>query len=219
MTTSLDKLRKVVRYHLQGAASVDAQYNVALDAFNYMEKMTDGKFRADGKTPEFIHPLSVTALLMTLQSSLMRPADTFAAALLHDGAEDLGISIEYIRDRFGRGVAHPVMRVSKVIGGVKTLSLPQHFLDMGDCPVATVLKGADRGINQSTMDEPFFPPQKQLRQAAETEQFILPMLKDARRAFPAQSAAYENLKFLLTGQIRMIRAHHGSTANASPATS
>lgn len=215
VNTSLPKLRQAVRYHLQGAASVDSRFLVALDAFNYVEEITEGKFRADGVTPEFSHPLSVTALLMTLQPSLSHPADTFAAALLHDVAEDLGVSIEAIRDRFGRPVAHGVLRVSKVLGGIKTENLDKHFAEMGDCPIATVLKGCDRAVNLSTMG-PEFPAERQLKQVAETERYILPMLKSARRRFPAQAPAYENLKFIISGQLHMLRVRFASPAAVQP---
>lgn len=210
ISTTLPKLRQSVRFKLLGACSVDPSFAVPLDALAYIEKISEGKFRADGVTPELIHPLSVTALLMTLQPSLMFPAETFAASLLHDSVEDLGVSVEYIRERFGAPVAHAVRRVSKVIHGIKAQSPELHFAEMGDCPRATALKGADRAVNLSTMSLKQFSAERQLKQADETEKYILPMLKAARTRFAQQEPAYENLKFVLSSQVRMIRLQHGA---------
>lgn len=210
ITTTLAKLRQSIRYQLLGASRVDKSFLLALDALTYIEEITEGKFRADGETPELFHPLSVTALLMTFQPCLMYPAESFAASLLHDAVEDLGVSVEYVRERFGPRVSHAVRRVSKVIHGVKAESLEQHFQEMPDCPIGTVLKGCDRGVNLSTMRIKEFNAERQLRQADETEKYILPMLKTARLRFPQQEPAYENLKFLLTTQVRMLRLQHGA---------
>lgn len=208
--TTLPKLRQSVRFKLLGAYSVDPSFAVALDALSYIEEISEGKFRADGITPELIHPLSVTALLMTLQPALLFPADTFTAALLHDSVEDLGVSVEYIRERFGIRPSHAVRRVSKVVHGVKVPSLTEHFLEMGDCPIGTVLKGADRAVNLSTMNINQFSAERQLKQATETEEYILPMLKAARKRFAQQEPAYENLKFILMSQVRLLRLQHGA---------
>jgi hypothetical protein len=41
---------------------------------------------------------------------------------------------------------------------------------------------------------------------------VLPMLKTARRSFPQQELAYENIKLLLINQIELVRAVHGEKA-------
>jgi hypothetical protein len=85
---------------------------------------------------------------------------------------------------------------------------------MLDCPVATVVKGSDRINNQSTMVG-VFTPKKQMEYVRECEEHILPMLKSARRKFPDQEPAYENMKLVLTTQIAMVRAiHAGKQENA-----
>ena len=210
ITTSLPKLRQSIRYQLLGASRVDKSYLVPLDALTYIEEITDGKFRADGKTPELIHPLSVTALLMTFHHCLAKPAASYTASLLHDAVEDLGVSVEYVRERFGFEAAHGVRLVSKVVHGVKVPSLEEHFAEMATDPISSALKGCDRAVNLSTMSLAQFPAEKQLRQVKETEELILPMLKAARARFPQQEPAYENLKFMLNTQVRMLKLQHGA---------
>lgn len=206
-----EKLRLTMRYRLQGAASVDPRFVVALDAFNHSEKLFEGKSRKDGVTPVFMHPLEIAGYLMTIQASLRHPAESMAAAMLHDAAEDEGVAIELIVERYGGLVGRAVDRLSKEVGGrKKSGGLGAYFAEMADCPIATVVKGADRVNNQSSMVSVFLPS-KQLEYIRESEQYILPMLKKARREFPDQEAAYENLKLVLQTQNALIRAIHAGS--------
>lgn len=206
-----EKLRISMRYRLQGAAAADKRYQVAVDAFTFSEEKYDGQFRKDKVTPAFTHPLEIAGYLTTLLPSLRHPPEALAAALLHDCVEDYGVSVEEVRDRFGTKVSHAVMRVSKVIHGVKVPSLEEHFELMLDCPIATVVKPADRANNQSTMLG-VFSAAKQLDYVEESERFIIPMMKSARRLYGDQEAVYENLKVLLRNQMVLVRAMHPTPA-------
>lgn len=200
-----EKLRLSLRYYLQGAADQDSNYVVALDAFEFAMAHHRG-VRKDGVTPEFQHQLETTQYVRTLRSGLLYPAQTLAAMLLHDTAEDYDIDFAEIRERFGAQVEHAVRRLTKLHRGVRKTD-EQYFTEMLDCPIATVCKGADRGHNQQTMVG-VFTLAKQQAYIEETETWILPMLKKARRAHPRQEAAYENLKFLLRSQVELIKAVH-----------
>ena len=202
-----EKLRLSLRYYLQGAADQDSSYVVALDAFEFAMKHHVGT-RKDGVTPEFQHQLETTQLIRTLRSSLIYPAESLAVMLLHDTAEDYGVDFAEIRDRFGARVEHGVYRMTKVHKGVKK-SPEQYFTEMLDCPITTVCKGGDRGHNQQSMVG-VFSREKQVAYLEETEKWILPMLKLARRAHPRQEAVYENLKFLLRSQVQLIKAIHAA---------
>lgn len=206
-----DKLRISMRYRLLGAASADKTFQVALDAYNFAETKYEGKLRKDGKTPAFMHPLEIMAYVVTLMPSLRYPAETLAAVAIHDCVEDYGVSVEECRDRFGARVSHATMRVSKVIHGVKVPSLEEHFEAMLDCPIASVVKPADRANNQSTMVG-VFSPTKQLEYVQESERYIIPMMKKARLLYSDQEAVYENLKWVLRHQATLVLAMHGSQA-------
>lgn len=211
-----NKLRIALRYRLQGAASADPAFKVALAAFDFAEKHTTG-FRKDGVTPNFMHPMEVMAYLMTLLPSLRHPAETLATGILHDVVEDdPTVTLDEIDDKFGRLVCHAERRLSKKIGGIKVYSsLAEYFDFMLDCPIATLAKGSDRINNQGTMVGPFSPA-KQLEQCDETETYILPMLKKARRIYSDQEAALENMKLVLNNQIRLVRAMHNNPGAANP---
>lgn len=203
------KLRNHMRHRLIGMAGVDARFRVSLSAFNTAERIYEGHFRKDKVTPAFMHPLGIMLYHTTLLPSLRHPAETLATDALHDCVEDYGMSVERVRDEFGKTISHAVMRVSKVIHGIKVASLPEHFELMLDCPIATVAKPGDRINNQSTMHG-VFSSAKQLEYIEETERFILPMLKKARHLYPDQESVYENMKFVLRSQAAHVLAMHGN---------
>ena len=201
-----DKLRISMRYRLLGATGADARYQMALDAFDFAEERHIG-LRKDGKTPNFMHQLEVMGYLTTVLKGLRHPAPTLAAAALHDICEDCGVTLAEIDERFGPQVAHATRRLSKVIEGAKLPGLDAYFDAMLDCPIATVVKGSDRINNQSTMAG-VFTREKQLSYIEESETFIIPMLKKARRIFSDQEAVYENIKLVLQNQMSMVKAMH-----------
>lgn len=201
-----EKLRISMRYRLLGATGVDKAYQVALDAYDFAEQHHVG-VRKDGLTPNFMHQLEVMAYLTTFLKGLRHPAETLAAAALHDICEDCGVPLADIRTRFGERVAHATRRLSKVVEGSKVADLSTYFDQMLDCPIATVVKGSDRINNQSTMAG-VFTREKQLSYIEESETHIVPMLKQARRLFSDQEPVYENIKLVLRNQIVLIRASH-----------
>jgi len=69
------------------------------------------------------------------------------------------------------------------------------------------VKGADRIHNVQTMLG-VFDLAKQQEYIHETEEYILPTLKEARRRFPHQEPAYENIKHMLQSQIELLVAVH-----------
>lgn len=198
-----EKLRVALRYYLQGAADVDPAFRLPLRALEFAMHHHVG-VRKDGFTPEFMHQLETTLYLRTLRASLLHPAETLAAMLLHDTAEDYDVSFETIGREFGGRVAHAVNRLTKVHQGIRKTDA-QYFEEMLDCPIATLAKGADRINNQQTM-QGVFSTDKQLAYIEETERWILPMIKTARRRYPEQENAYENVKLLLRSQIQLLQA-------------
>ena len=197
-----DRHRKqlsVMRGWLEGRG-----YYRTMDALEVVRGLEQGT-RKDGRTPKFHHQLSVVRLLSTLVPHLMSPEETLTAAYLHDVLEDH--SDVWPRDalegRFGKTVADAVWVLSKKSGGlVKSTDL--YFNEMARCPIASVVKLADRNHNIQTMPG-VFTPEKQRAYLAECEDLFFPMIRAARRAFPRQYGAYENLKILLRCQCRLIR--------------
>lgn len=191
-----------LRYWLQGR-----NYTVALRAMNLGKQYHTG-IRKDGVTPEFDHQVSIAHYLRTLDGSLLYPQETYAAALLHDVREDYGLADAEIRDLFGDRTADAVHALSKEFRG-KRLPEAEVFAMIADDPIASVVKGCDRIHNHQSMVG-VFSTQKQVEYIEETNDWFFPMLKQARRAFPEQEPAYENVKTMLKSQIHLIEAIHGA---------
>jgi (p)ppGpp synthase/HD superfamily hydrolase len=180
------------------------QYFQASDALELVRKVETGT-RKDGVTPRFHHQLSVARLVSTLDPHLIFPEQTIAAAFLHDLLEDHGDvwTRENVADRFGEQVTSAVWKLSrKTVGLSKTLD--HYFAEIATCPIASVVKLADRAHNLQTMHG-VFDPRKQEEYVTEVEEHFYPLIRDSRRAFPRQYGAYENIKILLRCQVRLVR--------------
>ncbi|WP_411839621.1 HD domain-containing protein [Paracoccus sp. ME4] len=189
-----------LRYFLQGR-----RYHVALEAWDFAKDHHTGT-RKDGVTPEFYHQIGMANFARTLDASLRHPQETFATIFLHDCVEDGNVSLGLLKDRFGPLISDATNALSKVVQGRKRSSDDVRRMIEED-PIASVVKGVDRANNQGSMLG-VFSLEKQQEYIAETKDFILPILKTARRRFPDQEPVYENIKHLLTREIRLFEAMH-----------
>ena len=190
-----------MRYWLLGISQNEKEYLVALRALEYAKNIHIG-FRKDGKTPEFQHQIEIAHYLRTIYQGLKYPGATLAVAFLHDVPEDYDISYEEIEDLFGRQVREAVELLTKKYKGEKK-TLEVYFESMARCPIASIVKGADRINNHQTM-HPVFSLEKQKSYMLETKEFIMPMLKKARHIHVEQESIYENIKFSLSSQMVLI---------------
>ena len=193
--TNYEKKRIALRYYLYGKS-----YFRAADALEYAQKIHSG-FRKDGVTPEFQHQTEIVHYLRTLLPWFSFPEETIIAAILHDTKEDYGVLLSVIEDKYGKSVAIAVDMLDKN-GKDPTL----YFDNIANNPIASLVKPADRIHNIQTMPG-VFTAEKQLRYIKEVEDFFLPMIKKAKRLYPSQEAAYENMKHMLNSQIELIE--HG----------
>jgi (p)ppGpp synthase/HD superfamily hydrolase len=184
-----EKLRVTLRYFLLGR-----EYYMAADALEYAGKYHTG-FRKDGVTPEFQHQIEIAHFTRTLLPSMMFPEDTIAAVLLHDVPEDYGVPHAEIANRFGAKVGRAVFLMDKHSNA--------NFAAIGEDPIASIAKGGDRVHNLQSMSG-VFTREKQLKYIAEAKEKFLPMLKTARRLFPRQEAAYENIKHMMNSQLELL---------------
>ncbi len=194
-----------IRYFLIGA-----KMYMALGALEFAASIHTG-LRKDGVTPEFTHQLQIMQYVRTLLAHLDYPEETLAAVALHDTAEDADVGHVEIRERFGTRVGKAVERLTKTHRG-KKVPTATYYGDMVSDEIASLVKGADRIHNLGSM-QGVFTAEKQRAYISETEEFVLPMLKNARRTFPRQEPAYENEKFVLKSQIRLIEATLEATRN------
>jgi len=78
---------------------------------------------------------------------------------------------------------------------------------LSQCPIASLVKIADRAHNLQTM-QGVFTPEKQQAYCKEVGTWFFPLIRKARRNFPRQYGAYENIKILLRCQVAFVEALH-----------
>ncbi len=196
------KLFIAMRYWLLGMAENDNRYVLPLNALEYAKNIHIG-YRKDGKTPEFQHQLEIVHYLRTLYKGLMYAPETMAAAFLHDVPEDYDISFDELESLFGERVTNAVQLLTKKYRG-ESKEIEQYFDEMAHCPIASIIKGADRINNHQSM-HPVFTDKKQQSYIEETETYIIPMLKKARHLHVQQEFIYENIKFVLKSQMMFVK--------------
>ncbi len=195
MEVEYDKIRMALRYWLFGK-----EYYSAIKAMEFAAKYHTGT-RKDGVTPEFYHQLSIASYIRTLPG-LIYPEATMATSFLHDVIEDYGVSVSEIDRRFGKQISFSVSLLSKKRDGYTIENAP-YYSNICDNAIASIVKGADRIHNFQTMVE-VFNIEKQEQYIEDCKIGILPMVKKARRKFPEQEPAYENIKHVLLSQIGLI---------------
>lgn len=178
-------------------------YFIAAEALEIVRLLEQGT-RKDQQTPKFHHQLSVARLLSTLAPHMIYPEATLATAFLHDLCEDHGVlwTRGAIEAKFGKQIGEAVWTITKKSVGMSK-DYDSYFAQMGQCPIASLVKLADRAHNLLTM-QGVFTYEKQKAYVSEVKHRFHPMLKVARRKFPQQRAAYENLKIFLLSQVRLI---------------
>ncbi|MGC8959865.1 MAG: RelA/SpoT family protein [Chloroflexia bacterium] len=135
----------------------------------------EGQRRASGEA-YFEHPLAVARILLDMELD----ADTVAAALLHDVAEDTVIPLEEITRQFGAEVGSLVDGVTKItrleekpLSDEQAYNLRKVFLAMSQDLRVILLKLADRLHNMRTLE--VMPEETRRKQADETMEIYAPL--------------------------------------------
>lgn len=183
------------------------EWHTASKAFDYASKFHTGT-RKDGYTPAFFHQIGIALYAKTIHKGLLHPEETLATIFLHDVPEDFDVEYDVLKLLFGHMITSATKKLTKKHKGI-IIPLPQYYEGMIDCPIASVAKPIDRFNNQQNMTG-VFSLEKQIEYMDEVEDFIFPMLKQARRNFPQQEPVYENLKYVLECQIQLIREIHNA---------
>lgn len=178
--------------------------NQSLRALSYIKKKDAGKFRKNG-TPAIAHPLWMACYAAALE---IRDDALMAIILLHDVCEDDGIPVTSLPfdERVQRGVRY--MTISPLEGESKEETKKRYFQNMIKCPDALICKGIDRYANLSTM-EGALDDQAIEKNVRETDDLLLPVLKQARDEYPE----WANIFYVLRTNLRTINeilAHYHS---------
>jgi GTP pyrophosphokinase len=151
-------------------------------AYHKAEKGHAGQVRKSGE-PYFTHCVAVALILAEMKLD----AETVSAALMHDMIEDCNVTVDEIRNEFGKNVAHIVDGVSKLknlpykVDSTKKGKVADRELEyvrkmllaMGDDVRVVLVKLADRLHNMRTLH--YMPPAKQKKIAQETLDIFAPL--------------------------------------------
>ena len=155
-------------------------------AYQRAEQAHSGQRRKSGE-PYFTHCVAVASILAEMKMD----AESVAAGLLHDVAEDSDVSIELLRGEFGSTIAKLVDGVTKLKNlPIKNVSpagdsrrssavnremeyIRKMLLTMGDDVRVVLIKLADRLHNMRTLG--YMPRRKQRSVAQETMDIFAPL--------------------------------------------
>lgn len=171
---SADELWEVFKEKLKDKFS-EKEIRELEDIYFFAKKAHEGQERASHE-PYILHPLNVALILLDFNVDFQ----TLAASLLHDVVEDTNVSIDTIRDKFGKEIANLVDGVSK-ISQIKFLSLEEWKLEslrkvliaMASDFRVVFIKLADRLHNMRTLK--YLPYEKRKEIAKETMEIYVPL--------------------------------------------
>lgn len=189
----------ITRSWLSGAGMINAQRAVNLGL-----KWHEGT-RKDGITPEFTHQLSQIQYIRSLAGINDKDREIIICCIaMHDLPEDKKYNISNVYYDFGQDIGLGVERLSKKYFGENAeQSNERYYYDIARNKYAALVKGGDRCHNQLTMIG-VLP--HMFEYIKETEDFVLPMLKEARKLFPEYDVAYTALRNRLKEQNHLIKA-------------
>src|SRR5438552_2925764 len=152
-----------------------ADLDVLGEAYQFAAQAHHAQTRASGE-PYINHSVTAAATLVDLG---LDPV-TIAAALLHDGGEDTGVTLNEVQARFGTEIASLVDGVTK-LGKIEWMSreerqaesLRKMFLAMASDIRIVLIKLADRLHNMRTIQ--YLPEWKQRRTSQETLDIYAPL--------------------------------------------
>lgn len=180
--TDHQKLIVPIRYWLTGLANYDRRYNLVLRALEFFADIHKDEVRKNGARG-FYHQLSILSYIRNFHSLLPDPVAVYITILGHDAVEDYPHCEEAVRENFPDHFQY-IRRMSKISNGLK-MDNEAYYANLASCPVCVIAKAGDRTNNLSTMsDKGAFSIDKQERYVTETMEYVLPMLKTARRRFP-----------------------------------
>ena len=134
---------------------------------------------------------------------------TLTGYILHDSEEDIDfITNDMIAERFNSEVALLVKGVTKLpdVDYKKAENLQSYLSYILQFSKMCIIKTADRKHNFSTLEHA--TPERELRQAKETEKFFLPFFKEARRLYPQHSAYFHSAKTTIVPHLKKIVKYH-----------
>lgn len=175
---------------------VGRRYYQAQRALDIMMTSMEGMIRKDGVTPVWAHSLSVAAYTRNLPIPDSDMENIIIVALLHDVVEDTEYPSAQIKEIFGNEVWTSVKLLTKN----SKLSTEEYYKGIPTNALASIVKGADRIHNLSTMTG-VFSTDKVTQYIQESQNYVLPMLRLAKHTHPQYNEVFEGEKHIINLQI------------------
>jgi (p)ppGpp synthase/HD superfamily hydrolase len=174
--------------YLTGWAKGSPDREELLRAIYAAKTLHEGQFRKSGE-PYIDHPVRVTASLVARGITEIKP---LAAAMLHDGPEDCDVDILTLQTKYliSKDTTHVIALLTKMEG----VSTDAYYRSISESPEACIVKAEDRCHNVSTMVS-VFTPEKLWKYIDETRNYVIPLCKHARRAYPQYSDQIVSIKY------------------------
>jgi (p)ppGpp synthase/HD superfamily hydrolase len=173
-----------------------ANLPLTMKAVTYANDLHKDQKRDDG-VEYFEHPIRVCRYLL---NHGIRDDVTLAASLLHDVIEDTSITKEELAEIFGQVVAHIVDLLSKK----KKVPAEVYYREIATDIRAIIIKAADRACNIDDMID-CYSLERLERYINDTKEYVLPMMKNARRIYLEYSDALVAFRDHIKGVLKVAK--------------
>lgn len=197
MCTTIFNSEKMYTY-LRGYAS-GRKMKQTLNALGFARKKHEGQLRKSGE-PYIVHPLTMACNAVSLG---ICDDEVIATILLHDVVEDCGVSLEElpVNDIVRHGV--DLMTFTVMDGETKETAKTRYYNMLATCREAALTKLVDRCHNVSSMAGTF-SIEKLKSYIDETRNYVLPLLRKTKDAYPEYSDALFALKYHIVSVVDAI---------------
>ncbi len=153
----------------------------SLRAAYFAREKHAGAVRKSSGQPYIVHPLLMASIAMAMD---MKEDNLIAVILLHDVVEDTDVSLEDLP--VNSVVRHGVNRMTfrELQGENNDTAKARYFLELRDSREAIICKALDRFVNLYTMAGQF-PIDKIRKNVIETDQLLMPVLREAKDIWPS----------------------------------
>lgn len=184
--------------YIKGYASA-LEMKQTLCALAFARSKHDGQLRKSGE-PYIVHPLTMACDALSLG---IKDDNTVATILLHDVCEDCGVSVAElpVNGIVKRGVE--LMTFTVMDGETKEIAKRRYYNMLLQSREAAVTKLIDRCHNVSSMAGTF-TVEKLKSYIAETREYVLPLLRQVKDAYPDESNILFILKYHITSVVDAI---------------
>ncbi len=186
--------------YLRGFAS-GAGMGQTLKALSFAREKHAGQKRKSGE-PYIVHPLTMACNAVSIG---IREDRIIAAILLHDVCEDCGVPLSAlpVDDTVRHAVDLLTFRVME--GETKEQAKTRYYNMILQSREATLTKLVDRCHNVSSMAGAF-SEEKLLAYIDETRQYVLPLLRKAKTAYPEDADVLFILKYHIVSVVDSLDA-------------